>query len=290
LVGKSLQKFMIHKPLPVLVALVQLASIATAYPPAPSIVINGLIKDTFGDRWSIGNSEVVLFSGTQEYVSAPIVINYTLDTNYQLTVPFDSGLRGTSYRPTALKPYTDITLKVRSGAQVYLPIEMTAPIQLEKAGALLTINLTLGEDSDKDGLPDLWEEWQLSDLGIYRGDPNFSLSLIDPNGDNDNDGLSNYNEYIAGTYAMDQQDGLELVITQMIESQKLVEMEFLGIKGRVYSIEASADLKTWIVVNFRPMTTGASAVASYGCDDVKIVMAYVPKDAGEYYYYRLKVK
>lgn len=279
-----------YKNLISLTILLQAPLTMFAYPPAPSIVIKGLIKDTFGDRWSIQDCEVVLFSEGEEFVKAPVLIDYTSETNYQLSIPFDSGIKVSNYRPTALRPYSDITLQVRLGSDLYLPIEMSAPIQLTEAGAILRIDLTIGEDTDQDGLPDLWEEWQLSEMGIYRGDPRYSLSLIAPDGDSDGDGVSNYIEYIAGTYAMDSTDRISLVIKEKLDNLNLIGMEFLGIKGRIYWIEASEDMKTWAPIGFAPVSTGATKVQSYGCNDTRYIMAYVPTDESALKFYRLGVK
>ena len=80
-------------------------------------------------------------------------------------------------------------IRVRVGSQVYLPIEMVGDLgKMGQPGEETLLNLTLGEDSDGDGLPDAWERALLS-----QGK---DLSDINPGDDTDGDGMSNLDEYI----------------------------------------------------------------------------------------------
>ena len=56
------------------------------------------------------------------------------------------------------------------------------------------------------GIPDAWEQSQLYAAGILPGEDGWDLSLIDRDGDFDKDGISNWLEYIAGTFATDPTD------------------------------------------------------------------------------------
>jgi hypothetical protein len=113
-------------------------------------------------------------------------------------------------------------------------------MQLGEPGAVTRLNLTLGEDSDGDGLPDAWEQALMQLAG--------SLDNINGSDDADGDGLTNLEEYQAGTYAFDENDGLRLVFKELAEEQ--MTFEFLGVTGRSYRLMESTDLKDWREVTF----------------------------------------
>jgi hypothetical protein len=133
-------------------------------------------------------------------------------------------------------------IRVKVGAKVYLPIEMVGDLgKMGQPGEETLLNLTLGEDTDGDGLPDAWERALLAQ-GQGLGD-------INPNDDTDGDGMSNLDEYISGNYAFDKEDGLRLDIVQKGESGAV--LEFMGIRGRTYTVQGSPDLKEWNDVSFQ---------------------------------------
>ena len=89
----------------------------------------------------------------------------------------DSGTDPRLYKPTALRPYFQFRLKVQIGQMTYVPIQMAGNFaRIGQPGQQTRIDLTLGEDSDGDGMPDAWEQ---SLIDIYGGD----LASITPNGD-----------------------------------------------------------------------------------------------------------
>jgi hypothetical protein len=61
------------------------------------------------------------------------------------------------------------------------------------------LDLFLGVDSDGDGLPDFWE--QLLVDGDFTGNL-LDITDVDPLGDLDNDGMTNLQEFMLGTYAL----------------------------------------------------------------------------------------
>jgi len=118
----------------------------------------------------------------------------------------------------------------------------------------------LGEDKDGDGLPDAWEEWQLYIAGRRPGVNGWDLSLITRDGDFDGDGISNFHEYIAGTFAADPSDRFELRL--LGKTASAVQLEFFGITGKVYTVEGerrSQDVDRGAVRTGRPRS-GAGAL------------------------------
>ena len=130
----------------------------------------------------------------------------------------------------------------------YYPLEMSTPRTVGRPGQRVRLDLTLGVDSDGDGIPDAWEQSQLYAGGILPGPEGWDLSQLDRDGDFDGDGLSNWHEYIAGTFAADATDYLALQI--IAASAEHAQLRFFGIHGKTYSLESSTDLQTWTAATF----------------------------------------
>ena len=125
-------------------------------------------------------------------------------------------------------------------------------------------------DTDHDGLPD---EWELAN----------GLDPLDPTGDNgvlgdpDGDGMTNWQEYLAGTDPHNGQDALRFDFISF--SNLVCLLQFNTHTGRTYTVErlsAFGSENAWSsLTNFSPSTSGP-------------VTAYDP-EAGAGFFYRIKV-
>lgn len=243
---------------------------ACAYPPAPFHLFYGMLRDEYGTPINITAAEVIL--ETSSGVRVKTTVNPGIETaaNYRLEVPMDSGLMAAPYQPTALRPFVPFRIKVRIAGTTYLPIEMVGDYtNLGQPGQRTRLNLTLGEDSDGDGLPDAWERLINPDL-----------TKVTPTADAGN-GLNYLQTYYAGTYAVDPKNGFALNILGFTNGKPL--LEFLAVNGRTYTLLGSRDLKTWKPVAFRIPAEGASAPArgSFLTDSVKAVQLEVANPDAE---------
>ncbi|MDB4501538.1 hypothetical protein N9234_02905, partial [Akkermansiaceae bacterium] len=151
-----------------------------------------------------------------------------------------------------------------------------------KGGERVKLDLNLGEDSDRDGLPDVWEQWQLHQAGLGPDENgNWDLGLLDKNGDLDRDGQSNLLEYIAGTFAGDATETFGLTIKEKLAERVL--LEFFGITGKAYTIESSVDNKTWTRVDFATEVSGPRAQA-YRASKVGLVSAFTASSSPNAFY------
>ncbi len=106
-------------------------------------------------------------------------------------------------------------------------------ISLSNATALVkTASIQPGTDSDGNGLPDAWEM------------ENFGTLRVDPDADSDHDGLSNYQEYLAGTDPRDARSLLQ--ITSILRGSggdpTRVVLAWTSEPTRYYAIEKRAAL------------------------------------------------
>jgi hypothetical protein len=99
-------------------------------------------------------------------------------------------------------------------------------------------------DADRDGLPDDWERQ------IVEADPSGTITALEdvwPADDFDGDGLSNYEEYVAGTSPIDANSVFAVAI-QAVAGESVASLQWHSRPGRVYTIYKSADLNRGFVV------------------------------------------
>ena len=261
---------------------------ANAFPPAPYHTLYGMVRDQVGQTVTAEGAVVILLKGGAEVGRTPIT-STRLDQSYELNVRIDQNRSGTSfYSDRAVAAGGLFSLVVSMNGEFFYPIEVAGNLTAGRGGDRVKLDLTLGEDKDKDGLPDTWEAWQLYQAGLYPDENGeWNLGLLNPNGDFDKDGQSNLLEYIAGTFAGDATETFGLTIKEKLPAS--VRFEFYGITGKVYTIESTLDMKTWTRVPFAVGAPGAGSNA-HQARDVGIVSAFTaPRGSGSEFY-RLSVR
>jgi hypothetical protein len=275
----------IFKPL---LLLLLAASSSQAFPPAPYYTLYGVVRDQVGQTVTAEGAEVILLKGGVEVGRTPIS-SALIDQNYELQMRLDQNRSGTTfYTDQAVAAGGLFSLVVSMNGALFYPIEVAGNLTAGKGGERVKLDLTLGEDKDKDGLPDVWEAWQLYQAGLSPDENgNWDLSLIDRNGDFDKDGQTNLLEYIAGTFAGDATETFGLTIKEKLPQS--VRFEFYAITGKVYTIESTPDLKTWTRV---PFTVGAPGTGNnaHQAADVGVVSAFTAPRASAAEFYRLTVR
>ncbi len=244
---------------------------AQAFPPAPDHLLFGQVRDELGNPIIVKSAEVYLETTAGIRIKTPIIPGIEPGVNYKLPVPMDSGLTADQYKPTALHPAVPFKMWVRVNGTTFLPIQMTLKSSsLGAPGEKTRLDLTLGEDTDGDGLPDAWERAMMAALGLKM-----SLADFKPNNDLDHDGLNNMDEYLAGTYAFDPADGFALKMATYNGGAPV--LEFMGIRGHTYSILGSQDMIQWSPVAFRLSGSSDPASSEYYANDVRTVRMEIPR-------------
>ncbi len=259
------------KPLLILAATGLAVSPALAFPPAPSHEIYGTLRDEGGRPLDSGEG-VVILSGTSAEITRNFV-DAAIDrgVNYRLGVPMDSATSSQLYQVTALRPALPFTIRVVIRGVNYVPLQMAGRVwTIGSPGGRTRLDLTLGVDSDGDGLPDSWER------GLINGDPDGRLTALDevrPGDDLDGDGLTNLQEYLIGTYALDKIDKLDISIKEVKDG--FARLEFATVSGRTYYIKSSGDLATWTDERFALSAT-VDTQGSLRAGDTSLISIYVP--------------
>lgn len=253
-----------------------------AFPPAPFHRVSGMVRNEMGDPLNMTNAVVLMETQTGAQMKASVIPNLGPGRNYFLNVPMDAGVTADNYKVGAVRAAASFRMKVRIGGMTYLPLETAIrPGTLGAPAGTTRLDLTLGEDSDGDGLPDAWERALLAMLGNGK-----TLADIRPGDDSDGDGISNSAEYRAGTYAFDPADGFRLDKVGRVGER--MAFEFLAIPGRRYSILASTDLKEWRPVAFRlsadsPGTAPRTSLAGSRTQLMRIEVVSDAPDSGAVY-------
>jgi hypothetical protein len=269
-------------------ALMVVTGSVNAFPPAPYYTLHGMVRDQVGQTVTAEGAVVILLRGGMEVGRTPIVSN-RIDQSYELNLRIDQNRSGTTfYTDKAVAAGGLFSLVVAMNGALFYPIEVSGNLTAGKGGERVKLDLTLGEDLDKDGLPDVWEAWQLYQAGHSPGeDGEWDLSLLDKNDDFDKDGQSNLLEYIAGTFAGDATETFSLAIKEKLPES--VRLEFYGITGKVYTIESSFDMKTWTRVPFAVGAPGTGNNA-HQASDVGIVSAFTTPRSNTSEFFRLSVR
>jgi hypothetical protein len=260
------------------------AGILLAFPPAPHHLVYGLIRDELGNPLNDPKAVVVLEVNGTTVATTGISSVADKDGNYRLNIPLDSGVTAQRYQISAQFPAVPFRMRVKIGTATYVPIVMSGVSSLvTSAGGISRVDLTLGEDTDGDGLPDAWERALIAARGGGR-----TLADIRPQDDDDGDGMTNLQEYLAGTYAFDPQDGFSLAI-RGIEADRTL-LEFTVIRGRTYTLEASNDMKNWSPVKFQ-LGTSAEQEAYLATDvrPIRVSVGPAADDAGKPRYFKVMV-
>jgi hypothetical protein len=142
---------------------------------------------------------------------------------------------------TGLQPGTDYVCRI----MYRLSDGRLSPLSASATGR------TYGVDSNGDGIPD---EWQISNWGTN------SSKWGNANEDSDGDGLTNYQEFLAGT---DPRDAASALKTQVQNIQGALYFKWNTMVGKVYQVQFSADFQNWTNV-------GSQRLATSGEDSVFI--------------------
>ncbi len=264
------------------------AIVARAFPPSPHYTLFGVVRDQVGATLAVEGAVLVLLRDNVEIGRTPISRDVGPNGNYELAISIDQNRAGSrTYAHNAVAAQGVFSLVVEMNGAKFYPIEVSGTLRAGQGGERVRLDLNLGADTDGDGLPDAWEEWQLYQAGKLPGAGGWDLALISRDGDFDGDGVSNYAEYVAGTFAGDATERFELRIREKTATG--VQFEFFAITGKVHSIEESTDLRTWTAVPFATAAGGATA-RSHRAGAVAILPAYVVSPNATSRFYRLSVR
>ncbi|MGD0260172.1 MAG: hypothetical protein ABSD29_10155 [Verrucomicrobiota bacterium] len=251
---------------------------ARAYPPGPYHVLYGTVRDQYGTPLSSAQAQIVLQTPAGLQFCAPVVPGISIPgVNYLLRVPLDSGVTPDLYQPNVLVPAAPFKLVVVIGTVTNLPIQMTGTNFALGSWAMSTrVDLTLGVDSNGDGLPDAWEYAFLAAIGATN-----TLASLHANSVLTPDGLTLAQEFLLGTAVFDPDDPLKITFLGFNGASPV--LQFPTLSGRSYTVRMSTNLKNWSLAAFNLASDAPDAPARSVCiaPSTAIIQVYVaPPPAG----------
>jgi len=229
-----------------------LARPAAAFPPLPHHVLYGCVRDEYGTPLTKGGGFVLLETPAGVQIPGTLTPGLAPGVNYQLVVPMDAGLTADAYEPSALKTTTQFKLFVVIGSTTNLPIQMSGNFTaLGKPGQQTRLDLTLGVDSNGDGIPDSWEYAFLAALGL-----DVDLASLRPGLDYAHDGRTLQQEFFLGNYPFDPVDSFNVSLVSLNGAAPLLQITTMT--GRSYTPLGSTDLKQWVPMSFTIPAEGAN--------------------------------
>lgn len=263
--------------LPGLVALFLLVSSLPlwAFPPAPPTTLYGIVRGEFGYALQDGNTDLLLLGDGVEVARTTIQDLGVPHENYRLALPIDLNPSIGTYKPGTVSgdPEVEYVLVAERGGIRIPVLDANTGIEgfVPNPGGLFRLDLSLGTDTDGDALPDAWERFQVLSGGPVQEDP---LTLLFFDGDFDGDGLTDWEEYVAGTFAFLFSDSLSFRIVD-VGADGLTEVEFLAVDGKTYTIECSDQVGQWRTVEFEtiantPLNLGVFRAAATQMEHFRI--------------------
>lgn len=203
--------------------------------PLPSLTFYGLFLDEFGWPYSVDDYLEVRTAG-RHILSQSLTATEGRDYNFLVRIPYDSGGRSADYSEGAISPGETVSLRLVDGRSGSVVIQTNFVCNLPP-GAVVRFDSSSGVDSLQDGLPD--------ELRIWLWETHGDGSAFDPakwraGDDTDGDGVSNLDEYRAGTDPANAEDLLQVAIS-MTDRPGVVRITYYSVPGRVYQLEGG----TW---------------------------------------------
>jgi hypothetical protein len=223
--------------------------------PQPMCIYYGQAEDEYGWPYSGSHAgDVILRIGTNEIARHHVTGSLSPGVNFALYVPIDDG-RGPAYVQNAAVTGATVAIVISDHAGERLVMETNSLPKVGKPGDVIAIRVTAGSDADHDLLPDEWERAVL----YWSTNPYInSIDDLRPGDDLDGDGVSNWEEYLAGTLADDPSDYFRAEQGERT-SNHCLRIQFYSVRGKIYQLFSTANLANgagWQVCGFSTSEAG----------------------------------
>lgn len=241
---------------------------APAIPQAP-VITYGLVRDPYGTPLTKASSATL-----------ELVRNAARDgTVYARAAVGDSGIPGMNYRlsleidssgPTranAVCAGTEMFVAAALGGNA-ATLSPAAVFTTPAQGTRQRLDFSTGTDSDGDGLPDEWERWVIEVAGRGTGADgqatDADVAAFRPDGDADGDGMTNLQEFLAGTDPFTATDLFKIESFEVLPGTGRARLVFTSAADRSYRVVmAETPGEPWTPVATTRTEGAALAYESY---------------------------
>lgn len=248
--------------------------IASATLPRPACTYYGLVKDAYGQPY-LESAQITFQARDVAIAKQDISGLMSYGINFLLSVEMDDGF-GDRYADYAMRTGEQMDLMVNVDG-IQRPILEGATLTVPPPGSDVALTITTGTDSDGDQLPDEWEYQMMAASGGVIT----NINQIRPGDDFDQDGASNWHEYLAGTFAFLDYDLFAVEGLEHTEDGRLI-FRFLSVPGKSYGLELKGSLTDtdgWETGYFS-VTEAAASLSSRIAGDgyYKVMYIDIPED------------
>lgn len=213
------------------------ATLFAAVPKAP-VITYGLIRDEYGAPVSAAAAATAqlvkeALPAGRLYAVSPVGPGAYPNMNYKLSLEIDS--KG-PVRGEAVVKGTEMRVQVLVDGVVQR-VTPSPVFSTPSAGTVQRLDFSLADDTDGDGLPDAWEYWMMDLNPKYgeEGQPE-TLEAFDPEADYDGDGMTNRQEFYAGTDPFLATDLLKVTDFVKGEGETRSTVSFTTARGHRYQL------------------------------------------------------
>ena len=223
-----------------LLALTPASLVRVLAAPAPSLTFYGMLTDEFGWPYA-DNVKVTVTANGLVVLSQPLQPATGRNYNFIFRLPYDTGV--VDYSSASVTAGDVITITVAAADSGKVLIQRTQTVTVAP-GTVLNLNLATSTDSVGDGLPDELRFWIWQSLGLSGAFDPTKIKAID---DSDGDGVSNLNEYLAGTDPANASDVFQVTITDS-GVPNVARLNFFSVPSKTYQMQVgqiTGDTTIW---------------------------------------------
>ena len=224
------------KPIGILLSALVLHAAATCFAaPQPSFNYYGQITTELGLPFaSTDQATLLIRSGDRVISRSAVQRTGVAGCNYLAEIPLDSET--TPYRDYALKSGATVTFALADSNNREMVLYPVGPIPaVGRPGTAKRLDLSAGSDSIGDGLTDAFRQAIVdASQGQFT-----NLMQVLPSDDFDGDGMSNANEFRAGT---DPTWAADILLASHIRPENnRIAFEFFAVEGIAYAVYGASE-------------------------------------------------